>query len=584
MTDGYSMRPSQFILTYGVGSIVETPEGPYVIAAFDKWGRNLTSKLDDEHFVIEESSASELLEGAKIFKIPTNSSLGKNEAIGLFKLIRFPMWALCLEHKKLYHLDSDDHTTCTECLQSMPRSDKQQMRRHEAIRFIRACSNGHMDDIDWNYLLHQGTGCTNQVFEWNGGHISLEHVEIKCHKCSRKISLKYVYDKPLNCSGYIPEKCKFDECDVNMQVMLRSQSSLRIPSFFTVITIPPRDSNTYIFLSEMDIKKRIADQKPEYWTKYTLLKRFDEINSNIPGEITQIQIGQIKEFDEEDIVSSISEIIRPNDKQVSINDVMSTELKSLKRGAEYGAPSEFREGKTQFEIDLRSVKKYEIPSGSLRVTPIQRLRTVIVQKGYTRTTADTTKAKTMSTHFDKNGKTWFPGIELRGEGIFLDLPDDHVIQFGGKFDQWMNRFDAESGQNKNKFHPMFVWWHTLSHAIINMLSVDSGYSASSIRERVYFFRDRDKDNIRSGILLYTSQPSGDGTLGGLIGIASDFQKFLNHIRDRMRYCSNDPLCLAHNFDQNRINGAACYACLMLSETSCENGNLYLDRNLINGTI
>ena len=36
-----------------------------------------------------------------------------------------------------------------------------------------------------------------------------------------------------------------------------------------------------------------------------------------------------------------------------------------------------------------------------------------------------------------------------------------------------------------ELHPLFVWWHTLSHSLIRAISNEAGYSSASIRERVY---------------------------------------------------------------------------------------------------
>ena len=53
---------------------------------------------------------------------------------------------------------------------------------------------------------------------------------------------------------------------------------------------------------------------------------------------------------------------------------------------------------------------------------------------------------------------------------------------------------------------------TLSHLLIQSLSMRCGYPASSIRERVY----ADAESQHFGILLYTGSPDAEGTLGGLV--------------------------------------------------------------------
>ena len=54
----------------------------------------------------------------------------------------------------------------------------------------------------------------------------------------------------------------------------------------------------------------------------------------------------------------------------------------------------------------------------------------------------------------------------------------------------------------------YVLLHTLSHLLIQSLSMRCGYPASSIRERIY----ADVEGARYGILLYTGSPDAEGTL------------------------------------------------------------------------
>lgn len=52
-------------------------------------------------------------------------------------------------------------------------------------------------------------------------------------------------------------------------------------------------------------------------------------------------------------------------------------------------------------------------------------------------------------------------------------------------------------------------------------------------------------------------------------------------------CSNDPLCAFHkpgDHDQQPLLGSACHGCLLISETSCEQHNDFLDRSLAVETV
>ena len=109
-----------------------------------------------------------------------------------------------------------------------------------------------------------------------------------------------------------------------------------------------------------------------------------------------------------------------------------------------------------------------------------------------------------------------------------------------------------------------------------------GYPASAIRERIY--AEQEPDGGRFGILLHTGTPDAEGTLGGLVQQA---RRIEDHLADALRagaLCSNDPLCAQHapgeSMERRWLHGAACHGCTLISETSCEMRNDYLDRALV----
>ena len=77
----------------------------------------------------------------------------------------------------------------------------------------------------------------------------------------------------------------------------------------------------------------------------------------------------------------------------------------------------------------------------------------------------------------------------------------------------------------------------------------------------------------------------------------DFEQFLYELEYAMgnvnqgitkieeaSWCSNDPICIdSRNQGYASLNYAACHACGLLPETSCECGNVLLDRGAIIGT-
>jgi hypothetical protein len=81
-----------------------------------------------------------------------------------------------------------------------------------------------------------------------------------------------------------------------------------------------------------------------------------------------------------------------------------------------------------------------------------------------------------------------------------------------------------------------------------------------------------------------ASPGAQGTLGGLVATAPRIARILAGALERVRICSNDPVCADHEPDNmsgdRATHGAACHGCLLIAETSCEMRNLFLDRSLI----
>jgi hypothetical protein len=120
--------------------------------------------------------------------------------------------------------------------------------------------------------------------------------------------------------------------------------------------------------------------------------------------------------------------------------------------------------------------------------------------------------------------------------------------------------------------------------LITAVSLECGYSASSVRERIYAGAGG------AGVLLYTAAPGAEGSLGGLVEVGRRLERHLDLALDAGRLCSNDPVCSAHlpeiepGLSGRALEGASCHGCLLISEPSCERMNVYLDRTLVVPTV
>jgi len=123
--------------------------------------------------------------------------------------------------------------------------------------------------------------------------------------------------------------------------------------------------------------------------------------------------------------------------------------------------------------------------------------------------------------------------------------------------------------------------HTLSHLLITAISLECGYPASSVRERIY------AQPGRYGVLIYTGSSDAEGTLGGLVEAGRRISHHLRRALEMARLCSNDPVCAFRSptdHDHQPLLGSACHGCVLISETCCEQHNDFLDRALVVPTV
>ena len=235
-----------------------------------------------------------------------------------------------------------------------------------------------------------------------------------------------------------------------------------------------------------------------------------------------------------------------------------------------------------------------------RVLLLERLREVNALLGFTRVEApeessDPSERPKMA-GLARLAPDWVPANQVHGEGIFIQFAEEALrtwaeldgvkrvdVMLEGGHRGWRNSRHLDP----NEGYPgiRYAMLHTLSHLLIRELALECGYNAASIRERIY--ADVSSTNPQAGILIYTAAADSDGTLGGLVdlGKPENLGRLLRQALNRSKICSSDPLCSEHDPAKDRsLHAAACHACSLVAETSCERGNRYLDRSLLVQTL
>jgi hypothetical protein len=240
-----------------------------------------------------------------------------------------------------------------------------------------------------------------------------------------------------------------------------------------------------------------------------------------------------------------------------------------------------------------------LPEGVAKLVVVHKLREVVAQIGFTRlepVTPDVQGEYDLGVKSAALGLTtsWLPASEVHGEGVFLELAEkavrawedrDAVVQRGralaAGYAAWAK---AQRGDVPPFPGVRFYMLHSLAHLVMSAISLECGYAASAIRERIYCGPSGRDPTPMAAILLSTGTSGTEGTLGGLVDQGRQIRTHLQHAFDLGRLCSNDPVCATHSPENDHaerfLEGAACHGCLFVAECSCERFNRYLDRALV----
>jgi hypothetical protein len=572
------VRNSQLISTFGPGAILDLPDMSVIIAGLDHWDIKQCSPISEPRLVRK-------LGIKKIYSPP--SLQGSNDTKqGSLPAYRFPRYLVCPKCRKLstvrgfYKKDNDETVYCL-C------NREEGGTKVFPARFIVACAAGHIDDFPWDFYVHKDQkrkteDCKNKlVLNDHGSTGSIADVEVECKGCGQKRALDEAFSgKGLGkCLGHRNWHGPWDTEDCNQQqrALLRGASNLYFPVVVSALSIPPFTSSDPIY----DEVAAVLDR----WAKIDSIEKLE----------LALDTGFFDEFKSrplEEIWKAVTTLRSLGDGVEQ--DLYFPEWQALIHGVSMDAKHEFQ------------TEEQEVPERYQeyisKVVMVRRLKEIRVLDGFSRIEAipDTieradseTSQASFKAYLSKRELGWRPGIETKGEGIFFKLDEE-------KLRAWEERFQDNAHLIQEEFRkycedrnmdykggpdPRYILLHTLSHALMRQLCLDSGYSSTSLRERIY--SRNEPGQSMAGILIYTATPDSEGSLGGLVelGRKERFEELLWHALQESRFCSGDPLCSEHKPNAiGDLNGAACHACQLSPETSCESSNRFLDRSFLVPTV
>ncbi|MBN8236419.1 DUF1998 domain-containing protein [Halobacillus kuroshimensis] len=576
------VRPSQYITTFGPGSIVDLPDYSIIMAGINKWPREYVSGARN----IEEPRLKKMLNIQQIKSIPVK------EKEGTLPAYKFPEYHVCPKCRRLgkYNgrdfVEEDGILYCKNPDQETPCN---KIKTHP-VRFITACKRGHIQDFPWLYFAHKEKEYDSKkcklYLKDEGETGSISDLKVYCSTCKQERLLKQAFDSPKTlgkCFGDRPWLRDQEECDEQKQLLLRGASNIYFSSLLSSIVIPSDDYHDI----ESIIREKVDLNDEELmgdWSNFQFYYKRDT-------DIKRLGLERVWEI--------IRKIRRESGGKETV-DLKAPEYKAFLREP-YNYDGE------EFEVEKAQVPdRYEgLIENLIRV---KRLKEVTVLKGFTRlqplpdvTTKLSSNAEEFESETSKEAPitneqnySWLPGIESYGEGIFFTINDTklrHWEQDNELYEASMqnahNKMHQERGREMSEIPSFpgvrYVLLHTLSHALMREITLHSGYSSSALKERIY----SSKEEGMAGILIYTSTVDSEGSLGGLVelGKSINFEFILARALASAGYCSGDPQCAEHGGDKLiDVNGAACHSCLLESETSCENSNRYLDRTVLVKTV
>jgi hypothetical protein len=602
------IRLSQMIMGFGPGAMIDLPSRSIIVGGLPLWRQQIEPRIIIEprlQEMLERSltQSGRLADGVRLtLRQPPYATNDGDRLKRDVPALIFPLWFVC---------DPESGTT-----PSVGGSRRRMVQWKELewstgkfkdgsktisvtpMRFVAACKKGHMQDINWRGLVHRGqgqTGCRSAMwFLDRGTSADPKDLSIECD-CGARVEFEFLFAEGIlgSCNGHQPwlgeQSVDANGCSENLKLLVRGASNAYFPQVANVIALP--------------------------------------VDADHIGDIIKANLASLAKLTSVDQLVGVLSFNQALASMFGSVDpaVIFARIQELKDGSNPTAPVSTSPKVAEFDIlasgkeligtnaidsrlHAKTLKDHAWRSGGIlerllsRVVAVKRLTEVTCLYGFTRlepapvASDGSLEEVLLAVEGASLGEAdWLPAIEQNGEGIFLQFDPaavstivqskfsiDRVNELRLAYQDWAGRF-----KNSPTFPGgAYTFLHSLSHALMSEIALQCGYPATSIKERVYALpTDGPQSPIgRLGILIYTSASGAQGSLGGLVAMAPKIVELLTAAVEKMQVCSNDPICSestpqAH-FDGSLVNGAACNACILAPETSCEMRNMLLDRLLL----
>ena len=578
------LRPSQLLHTFGVGSVIDLPQLSAIVMGLDDWDTTYATPVTEDRLLAAVRAAI----GAQVtgLRAPpyvpeTSNPFDDWTRVGI-PIAAFPRWLRCPACRYLGPIDTNlfplkPDPWRPDRVRYVHTCKTSKLPTALPARFLLACRNGHLDDFPWYEFAHRQHVCPTPQLELNeiGPSGEAINVEVRCRSCPARRRMGEAFGESASavlppCRGRHPHLGVFDAgCAQPVRTILLGATNSWFAVTMKVLSIPRSSA-------------ALAQKVDELWAELQHVSSADILHF----ALTQPSFGPLRRFPEADVWEAIE--ARRGGTDADTDDPLDLKLPEWRA---FSAPDEAT-ASDDFRLAVSPVPASAVGHVE-QVVLAERLREVGALVGFTRIDAPGERDASGKAHVARLARTspvWVPCAEVRGEGIFLRFPEAALKAWEAiadghpqvrQLETAHRSFRSARGQvpDANWPGPRYVMLHTFAHVLLRELALECGYSAAGLSERLY----ADADIPSAGILLFTSAPDSEGTLGGLVQLGRPdlLGPLIERALESARLCSSDPLCADHDptLDAS-LHGAACHACCFAAETSCETGNRYLDRSLL----
>lgn len=600
------LRPSQILTTFGIGSVVDLPHLSVMVMGLEDWPNSDYREITEERLLASVRSTL----GAQVSALRSPPIVPDTDRSNPFEeqsyvgvpVAPFPRWLLCPRCRRLAPISSAQFKLKPDPYRPDRVRYVHENCRHPGklptavpARFVVACRNGHLDDFPWVHFVHGGPPdhpYKLQLLEM-GASGEAADIYVRCETCDRSRPMSDAFklhdsDLPA-CRGRRPHLRDFDEngCKdeqnqpIRVRALLQGASNAWFSVMLSALAVP-QSTNL--------LKQLVTD----HWSDLYDL----EGEADIAKMRRRNLLRDFSGMSDAELWAAIEDKRAEGEAATGddVNDLKTPEWLVFTDPAHAQRTRDFR--LREVAAPRRFARYFE------KIVLAERLREVRALVGFTRiespgdyeNPAEFPEAQRM--RIARGNPSWVPANEIRGEGIFFQFAEAEIDNWLGRTQRLHQEFFAAHKQwRKDRglsppegFYPglRYVLLHSFAHALIRQLSLECGYTAASLRERIYSRNPGTDRPEMAGVLIYTAAPDSEGTLGGLVSLGEPgvLERHLNQAMDCMRLCSSDPLCAEHHpgKEGTSLHGASCHACLFAPETSCERGNKYLDRTVLVPTV